>query len=855
MQPTPAPTPEPAPEAAASARRLLGHACRNKNASARLAAVCRAGEAILVAALVLALADYWLILPALLRWAGALVLLLLAMRGAARWLRHKRRPGGLKQAALDLERQRPETGCEVSTAAEYLTGERGVTREYEPELVAALETKAVSHLRTWAVDYASQALRPALLLAATALLLFLLALATPGGGTAWLRTFFPFAQAHYTRVEVKPGDVEIPVGQSLEITNVFSGRAPRNTQVRWQPLGQAQWQTAPLARAADGTYRYAFKDLRSNVAYRVSGNDAVSPRYTITTYVPPAVKDLSIRLTYPDYTRRTSVVVHSPNLTAVRASSALFTIQPATALAKARLRFTNLPDVALTPNPDGTWTGGLSLTKDSTYWIELADAQGHRGGNDQPYHIKALPDHPPKVEMLEPGKDIRAAATNKVRLRISAADDFGVAEVRLVYHKLGGPEHVLLPGRESERNGEVTANAELDLAPLGLRNYELVAYHAEATDNNTLDGPGVGRSPVYFIEITNEEGTPCLSQGQGQRVNLLVIQKQIIAETTALAPNAAPERFSDLAARQNDAAEFGRLYQEAIATGGAPPTARTEMAAAIQDMETAKTQLESAKRATALPPEESALAHLYQVLQAMPELADLPIAPSPENQRSPSSPKVKVVLEAIKQRQKSSPDNRELADVLEQARNLARSQAGLNSALPPAADAASATPKAPGQAGQRDSEPREGPNNSSPDEGFQGAAGNNQPATSPAKAGSPTPGELAAKEEELSREAAALAERLRRLAGKDSRLGHGAGQAAGQAATRMAAAGQALRQGSFGAAGEQGFRGELALRSVIAQLERLLRNRPEPTDVAAEDCPKEYEALISEYLKRLSHAE
>jgi hypothetical protein len=71
----------------------------------------------------------------------------------------------------------------------------------------------------------------------------------------------------------------------------------------------------------------------------------------------------------------------------------------------------------------------------------------------------------------------------------------------------------------------------------------------------------------------------------------------------------------------------------------------------------------------------------------------------------------------------------------------------------------------------------------------------------------------------------------------------------------MAAAGQALRQGSFGAAGEQGFRGELALRSVIAQLERLLRNRPEPTDVAAEDCPKEYEALISEYLKRLSHAE
>ncbi len=93
------------------------------------------------------------------------------------------------------------------------------------------------------------------------------------------------------------------------------------------------------------------------------------------------------------------------------------------------------------------------------------------------------------------------------------------------------------------RDGEITATAELDLSALGLKEYELVAYHAEATDNNTLDGPGVGESPVYFVEITNEEGKPCLSQGQGQRVNLLVIQKQIIADSTALAPKAKAEEF------------------------------------------------------------------------------------------------------------------------------------------------------------------------------------------------------------------------------------------------------------------------------------------------------------------------
>jgi hypothetical protein len=107
----------------------------------------------------------------------------------------------------------------------------------------------------------------------------------------------------------------------------------------------------------------------------------------------------------------------------------------------------------------------------------------------------------------------------------------------------------------------------------------------------------------------------------------------------------------------------------------------------------------------------------------------------------------------------------------------------------------------------------------------------------------------------LSKEAAALADRLQRMAGKDKRLGHNLGSGAGRAASKIAAAGQAMAQGRFGAAGEHGFQGELALRNVIDQLERLLKNQPEPSDFAHEDAPKEYDALIAEYLKRLSHAE
>ena len=118
-----------------------------------------------------------------------------------------------------------------------------------------------------------------------------------------------------------------------------------------------------------------------------------------------------------------------------------------------------------------------------------------------------------------------------------------------------------------------------------------------------------------------------------------------------------------------------------------------------------------------------------------------------------------------------------------------------------------------------------------------------------------SPEKMEAKETELSKEAAALAERLQRLAGKDTRVGHNAGKNAARASAKMASAAKAMGNGGFAAAGEQGFEGEMALRALVAELERILKDQPEPTDVAHEDFPKEYEAVISEYLKKLSHAE
>src|SRR5579859_1228025 len=261
------------------AKNRLAEVCRRMDISTRVGWALAIGETLLLVAFGLALLDYWLILPIGLRAIGALILASLILLGLVRLVRFYRRPTHLKQGALRVESQRPELGCEISTAAEYLTGERKTEHEYEPELVAALEARAAQKL-TWSpLNHRPLLWRQAAFFGVTAVVVLLLFIIAPGGLTALQRTAVPFSKAHYTQVEVHPGNIEIPVGQNVEITNIFSGRPPKAPQLQWQAEGAPQWQVVALLSQTNGTSTCTLTNLQSDTTYRVSGSDAVSENY------------------------------------------------------------------------------------------------------------------------------------------------------------------------------------------------------------------------------------------------------------------------------------------------------------------------------------------------------------------------------------------------------------------------------------------------------------------------------------------------------------------------------------------------------------------------------------------------
>src|SRR5262249_51618670 len=143
--------------------RLLA-ASRTKDTARRLALVLATFSGAMLVLLVVALIDYWLILPFAVRLAGTVTLAILAGLGSRALIKSWQHPTELKDVALDAESQKPELGCEISTVAEYLSGKRTPSQQYENELASALEERAARDLQKVEVPYWNGPLRPALLL-------------------------------------------------------------------------------------------------------------------------------------------------------------------------------------------------------------------------------------------------------------------------------------------------------------------------------------------------------------------------------------------------------------------------------------------------------------------------------------------------------------------------------------------------------------------------------------------------------------------------------------------------------------------------------------------------------------------
>ncbi|MBI5725272.1 MAG: hypothetical protein HZA50_15035 [Planctomycetes bacterium] len=288
----------------------------------------------------------------------------------------------------------------------------------------------------------------------------------------------------------------------------------------------------------DQTFRYAVKIGDSRWP-------ADKPWFCVNVIKQVSVEGLDIKYDYPAYTRLggKKIVNAEGNIEAPMGSMATVTLRLSAAV----------PDVALEerggrtqilPDSDGgrVFTGRLAVNADGAYRLLLRDSTGgtiqqlpdtqngnHKasawgpGGSDSIkgyYRIRAVPDAPPKVEILVPGRDVTAGATEKLPLRIKASDDYGISNLELWAGLEGAPPQKIkgfappasAPARPSTSPAkDDPLGRPIDFA-MDLSAYKIndtVVYYAVAADNRNLTasmGPQTASSVKYKVAIRDMGG-------------------------------------------------------------------------------------------------------------------------------------------------------------------------------------------------------------------------------------------------------------------------------------------------------------------------------------------------------------
>jgi hypothetical protein len=688
-------------------------------------------------------------------------------------------------------------------------------------------------------------------------------LLTLQGGQGLKRMLMPWFISPYTSLALEGPQEPFAEGRPFTMTARVSGVAvSKVTLYRVDSLAAI----AESAPDEQGVVRLVVDGLDDAVDFLARGGDGESEPLRVAPYFLPTIESFEIPVTPPDYAAHSADTETEPSFSVLRGSSLRYRLHlkapavtvtlernataredewltPEEHAALQRGRYgqfvgTEAPETEVAagpvfrPAPDNplVWEANWEFPNpgDEVYRIAITGEHGDHVRNDEAWRINVLGDAPPTVRILsDSGSEIKTGR-EAVRFDLSATDDIRLATARLVFRKPGSThdqqEIALPPGARTWTGAELLALAPLELVP-----FDIVAVHAEVEDANTLDGPGIGRSEVVFLEIplpeSEDEGSGGGGGGSGMEpINPLQLQKEILRSTVSLSADAPANEQEALAHDQRQNADYVGMMVQALAPAGLfsldlglVPDPLTQVAMILQkaagSMEEAGLILESESAQNAISEEEAALGALIEAAKMLQEAGlGMPPADAASNAMtftlSSSPPKASAPKE--EQEEEGEGESEKLSDLIEEVKRQLAEQEQLNAA----------SGQEPGQAGE-------------PSESTDG-----------------TPSEQAESQQGLAQDARSAAERARDIKPGDSSMG-GPGAAAEElerAADLQEDTAEALA-GEDATSSHLGEESAAALAAALQELSALLKGGGHEGGAH----PPGYERLINDYLRSISY--
>ena len=294
-------------------------------------------------------------------------------------------------------------------------------------------------------------------------------------------------------IHVATGDVRVVRGSPVAVEAATSGAQPDRVVLEFRPSatgdGGEAAQTIDMDRTRPDRYAALLPEVTEDLDYRVAAGPFASPWYRIAATERPSVTDLDVTLYPPHYTGLPDETLAGGNVRGVKGSTLRFAAAANKPLAHAVLVLDDGREVPLKVTGDRV-RGGMVLFRSQRYRIRIEDPFGFEN-LPIPYEMHAVPDGFPVVELLEPAEDLEVNGDERLALEYRADDDYGVREVVLVARVGDREERLPVWRREPART--VRDRFVWDLDAMRLDAGDVVTYHLEILDNDTISGPKLGK--------------------------------------------------------------------------------------------------------------------------------------------------------------------------------------------------------------------------------------------------------------------------------------------------------------------------------------------------------------------------
>jgi hypothetical protein len=220
----------------------------------------------------------------------------------------------------------------------------------------------------------------------------------------------------------------------------------------------------------------------------------------------PLVGDVRVVYQYPAYTGLPPRTVEGStgDLLAVKGTRVRIEARPLRSARKALLLLGDEGErgelrAGLT---DGTLDAELTLMESGIYRFWLQPTLGRAVREQAGHRIQAEADAPPRVEIQGPADRLELATPRPIEVGYTAADDYGLGAIDLVFRVGDRPEQ-----RQLLRDGRGVRSAQgrtlWDPGATELTAGERIAYHIEAHDRDEISGAKVGSSRTLYVVIQN----------------------------------------------------------------------------------------------------------------------------------------------------------------------------------------------------------------------------------------------------------------------------------------------------------------------------------------------------------------